>query len=191
MYLFFDTETTGLPLNWRAPISKLDNWPRMVQIAWLAFDKAGNELDSRNYIIKPDGFTIPKEAEAVHKISTQRALKEGIALEVALKEFADAIDKNEILVAHNMNFDEKIVGAEFLRAEVPNNFFKKTQICTMLASTDYCNIYKRGKIKWPRLSELHIKLFGVDFEEAHDAFVDVNACAKCFFELRKKGIIKA
>ncbi len=189
MYLFFDTETTGLPLDWKAPISKLENWPRLVQIAWLVFDKSGNQLDSRNYIIRPDGFVIPKEAQAVHKISTERALEEGIPLATALTEFAEAIAQNQILVAHNMNFDEKIVGAEFLRAEIPNEFFQKIQICTMLVSTDYCGIYKNGKIKWPRLSELHIKLFGIDFEEAHDAFVDVKACAKCFFELRKRKVI--
>ncbi len=190
MYLFFDTETTGLPLKWKAPLSDLDNWPRLVQIAWLVYDKSGNQLDSRNYIIKPEGFTIPKEAEAVHKISTEKAIAEGEPLRKVLTKFAEAIDQNQILVAHNMNFDEKIVGAEFLRTQTPNNFFKKAQICTMLTSTDYCGIYKRGKIKWPRLSELHIKLFGVDFEEAHDAFVDVKACAKCFFELQKRGVIK-
>lgn len=189
MYLFFDTETTGLPKRWQASISELDNWPRMVQIAWLIFDKSGNQLESQDYIIRPDGFLIPKEAENVHKISTEVALQKGIKLETALHQFAEAIEKVEIIVAHNINFDEKIVGAEFLRKNIPHQFFQRVQICTMLASTDYCGILKNQKLKWPRLSELHIKLFGVDFEEAHDALVDVKACAKCFFELQKRKII--
>ncbi len=33
MYLFFDTETTGLPRNWHAPASDLANWPRLIQLA--------------------------------------------------------------------------------------------------------------------------------------------------------------
>ena len=77
MYLIFDTETTGLPQNYSAPISDLDNWPRVVQLAWQLHDQAGNYLSGGNYIIKPDGFTIPFNAEKVHGISTQRALDEG------------------------------------------------------------------------------------------------------------------
>ena len=52
MYLFFDTETTGLPKDWKAPISDLDNWPRLVQIAWSHYDSSGNEISNNSYIIK-------------------------------------------------------------------------------------------------------------------------------------------
>lgn len=53
MYLFFDTETTGLPQNYKAPVTNLNNWPRMVQIAWLQYDKDGNRISANNSIIKP------------------------------------------------------------------------------------------------------------------------------------------
>ena len=59
MYLFFDTETAGLPRNRKAPVSDLNNWPRLVQIAWLLYDNSGSPVKSSDYIIKPEGFAIP------------------------------------------------------------------------------------------------------------------------------------
>jgi len=66
MYLFFDTETTGLPLNWKAPVTHVNNWPRMVQLAYLYYDTDGKMIDSGDYIIKPEGFTIPAEVSRIH-----------------------------------------------------------------------------------------------------------------------------
>ena len=53
MYLFFDTETTGLPKRWNAPVTDLENWPRLVQLAWIMYDDRGNMLESRDVIVKP------------------------------------------------------------------------------------------------------------------------------------------
>ena len=189
MYLFFDTETTGLPGNWNAPVTDLDNWPRLVQIAWLQYDHKGRKVSGRDYIIKPEGFTILDEASQIHGISTDRALQEGVSLQKVLEEFSSMIDESTFLVAHNMSFDEKIVGAEFLRQRVKNSFSETERICTMKATTDYCKLPGKYGYKWPKLSELHIKLFKNDFEEAHDASVDIAACAKCFWELKNRGII--
>ena len=190
MYLFFDTETTGLPKSWKAPVTDLHNWPRLVQIAWQQCDAEGKTIDQQTYIIKPEGFTIPDEAAKVHRVTTERAEKEGVDLEETLKTFEKALNDSDFLVAHNISFDEKIVGAELLRKGLESQFFKAPQICTMQQSTDHCRLPGRyGKYKWPTLSELHTNLFGEDFEEAHDAGVDVEACAKCFFELKRLGVI--
>ena len=70
MYLIFDTETTGLPRTYHAPMSDVDNWPRVVQVAWQLHDGKGSLLSQKNYIIRPEGFTIPYNAEKVHGIST-------------------------------------------------------------------------------------------------------------------------
>lgn len=59
----------------------------------------------------------------------------------------------------------------------------------MKSTTDYCAIEGYYGYKWPKLSELHIKLFGYDFEEAHNAAADIDATAKCFWELRKRKLI--
>lgn len=189
MFLFFDTETTGLPLDWQAPLENLDNWPRLVQLAWLLTDENGKEVERTSQIIKPEGFIIPKEAAAVHGISTEQAQKEGILLNTALKEFTKAVDEAKILVAHNMSFDEKIMGAELLRKSQEHKLFERPKICTMLSSTDFCKIDNGYGYKWPKLVELHFKLFDEEFEGAHDALADVKACARCFFELTKQGII--
>ena len=189
MYLFFDTETTGLPRDWKAPVTDVHNWPRMIQIAWILCDDNGDRIEADDYIIKPEDFTIPQDAAKVHGISTERAIAEGSDLEAVLVMFNDLVEQSEFIVAHNINFDEKIIGAEFLRKGIESSFEQKKKICTMNASTDYCEIPGPYGYKWPKLSELHIKLFGVDFEEAHDASVDINATERCFWEMRRKGIV--
>ncbi len=169
MYLFFDTETNGLPKNWKAPVTALSNWPRLVQIAWITYDSAGNEIERNDHIVKPQGFTIPYEASSIHGISTEKALSDGVDLQIVLDEFYKQVEKATVLVAHNISFDEKIVGAEFLRSGMANPIASKKKICTMRGTTDFVAIPGYYGYKWPKLSELHRKLFGFDFEEAHNA----------------------
>ncbi len=189
MYLFFDTETTGLPRNWKAPVTDLNNWPRMVQVAWIFCDKTGKRIDTKTYIIKPENYTIPRDASKVHGITTERAISEGKDLKTVLLEFNDFVNQSSFIIAHNISFDEKIVGAEFLRKSVNSDFFRKRKLCTMQESTSFCRITGKYGYKWPTLSELHTKLFGFDFVGAHDAFADIDATEKCFWEMRKIGII--
>lgn len=189
MYLFFDTETTGIPLDYKAPLSRLDNWPRLVQLAWLLHDERGNELERGSAMVKPVGFTIPMDAARVHGITTQRAIHEGRALKDVLTEFSAIIDKAGVLVAHNMAYDEKIMGAEFLRNAMPERIGPMKRLCTMQASTSYCAIPGPYGYKWPKLDELHRKLFGTGFTGAHNASSDIGATAKCFWELRRRKLI--
>ncbi|MHB8904110.1 MAG: 3'-5' exonuclease [Patescibacteria group bacterium] len=191
MYLFFDTETTGLPKNYQAPLDDFLNWPRIVQIAWSLYDEAGNHWESYCYIIKPNGFIISDEVAKLHRVSQERAEKEGVDLKIALDHFLRDAGSASYLVAHNIDFDEKIIGSELLREKlVPNPFRGVNRICTMKSSVNFCKIDNgRGSYKWPNLAELHRALFSSDFPEAHDALVDVKACAKCFFELKRKGIL--
>ena len=193
MYLFLDTETTGLPDNWNAPASNFNNWPRMVQLAYLLYDTNGQLVESENFIIKPNGYTIPSDSSRIHGITTQKAISEGIEIEIALSEFQTMLSKATYLVAHNMEFDEKIIGAEFYRLKNSDPLVSKAKFCTMKNSSiiSFCSIAsnKYGSYKWPKLSELHYKLFGTNFEDAHNASIDIQVTAKCFFALRKKGII--
>jgi DNA polymerase III subunit epsilon len=189
MYLFFDTETTGIPRNYKAPVTDLGNWPRVVQLAFVLADSAGKELGAEEFLIKPEGFVIPADATRVHGITTERAAAEGVAVRKALEGFLGALASARALVAHNMAFDEKILGAEFLRAQLGNPLPKAKRLCTMEAGTNYCALPGRYGFKWPTLGELHRKLFGKDVKEAHAALADVRSCAACFFEMRKRGII--
>lgn len=187
MYLFFDTETSGLPKNWKAPVSNLRNWPRMVQLAWLLCDETGKEVEVYSQIIRPEGFKISPEAIKIHGITIEKAMAEGVDLTKALQEFAQKIATAHTLVAHNISFDEKIVGAELIRKNIDSFLFKKKQICTMRTTTDFCKIPGRYGYKWPSLTELHQKLFQTKFDNAHDALADVRACAKCFYALKKQN----
>ena len=189
MYLFFDTETTGLPNNWKSPVTDLQNWPRLVQLAYLAYDKNGTFITGADIIIKPSGFTISIEASNIHGISTEKALREGQPLLGVLQNFNTLVDQAEHLVAHNMSFDEKIVGAEFLRNNMLNSIHPKRKICTMQSSTNFCAIQGPYGYKWPKLTELHNKLFNTGFQEAHNAAADIKATAKCFWELKRLGKI--
>jgi len=191
MYIVFDTETTGLPRNYDAPMTDLDNWPRLVQIAWQLHDKRGKLLSNNNFIVKPEGFTIPYNAEKVHGISTERANKEGHLLEKVLQIFHEDVEKANYLVGHNIGFDVNVVGSEFLRKKIPMKLQEMKELDTKDLSTDYCAIPggKGGKFKWPTLTELHHKLFGNGFEDAHDAAYDVDATAKCFFGLITQQVL--
>lgn len=192
MFLIFDTETTGLPLNYNAPISDLNNWPRVVQISWQLHDSKGELIDAQNYIIKPEGYTIPFNAEKVHGISTQKAINEGIELQWMLAEFNKAIEQTTYIVGHNVQFDLNVLGAEYLRKQVATLLNKKPTLDTQLLATDFCALPggRGGKFKWPKLEELHKKLFGKIFSEAHNAVADVEATTRCFFDLMRIGIIK-
>ncbi len=189
MYLFFDTETTGLPRNWKAPVNDLSNWPRLVQLAWLLYDNSGKLVSASDHIIRPEGFTIPAGASSIHGITQEKANREGAPLAAVLNEFLIHVNQSEILVAHNISFDENIVGAEFLRLNMPNVIPGKNRICTMLKSTQLCKLDGPYGYKWPKLSELHSILFQNGFAEAHNASVDIQATAKCFWELKKRGIV--
>lgn len=184
MYLFFDTETNGLPIKRTAPVEDLDNWPRLVQLAFLLYDFNGTLISSGNFIIKPDGFVIPSNVADIHRISTERALSEGVPVLSVLNDFSKTVRDAKYLVAHNMYFDKRVVGAEYLRIGLEDSLKYKKKICTMHSSTKFCGIGK-----WPTLQELHCKLFNSSFEEAHDAAVDIQATANCFWELKKLGII--
>jgi len=190
MYLFFDVETTGLPKDWKAPVSNLDNWPRIVQAAWLEFNDNGNELSRNEYIVKPNGFKIPKEATKIHGITTEQAKRDGIDINDLLLKFSSSIEKANVLVAHNIEFDQKVIAAEFIRANISNSLNNIKKICTMKESTNFCKIPGNYGFKWPNQSELHSRLFNTNIKESHNALVDATICAKCFFELIKKGIIK-
>ena len=186
MYLIFDTETTGLPKNWRAPISDTDNWPRCIQIAWQVHDEIGNLLENKSYIIKPVDFDIPYESEKIHGISTQLAEKEGYDLQKVLNEFNKSISKSKFVIGHNVNFDLNVIGCEFYRNNITSNIelVDILDTCTELTA-DLCKLPggRGGKFKLPTLTELHKFLFQVPFQEAHNASADVEATSRCFLEL--------
>ncbi|HCW65570.1 MAG TPA: DNA polymerase III subunit alpha, partial [Leeuwenhoekiella sp.] len=191
MYLIFDTETTGLPKNWSAPITDSDNWPRAIQIAWQLHDDMGNCIEHEDYLIRPDGFDIPFDAERIHGISTELAQRDGLPLGEVLGKFKAALERTKFVVGQNVGFDVNIMGAEFHRLDVTNQLQELPVLDTCTETTaQLCQIPggRGGKFKLPTLTELHQYLFNQPFAEAHNATADVEATTRCFFELVRRRI---
>ena len=191
MYLIFDTETTGLPKKWKAPITDTNNWPRCVQIAWQLHDDMGNLVDNQDFLIQPEGYNIPFESEQIHGISTELAQEKGVPLIEVLTHFNEAIAEAQFIVGQNIKFDLNIMGAEYYRLGVATQLNEKASldICTE-TTAKLCQIPggRYGKFKLPTLTELHQHLFNAPFSEAHNATADVEATTRCFFELVRKQV---
>jgi DNA polymerase III subunit epsilon len=181
-YLFFDTETTGLPRNYNLSYNEVDNWPRLVQLAFV-LSQDGEVLEQASYIIKPRGFTIPEKVIKIHGIDNLLAQREGVEIEKAISHFLElALDEEIVFVGHNFHFDKNILGAELVRLKIDASFFERPHFCTMTSQSRFLG-------KYPKLSDLHLELFGRDFANAHSALSDTLACHDCFFELRKRNRI--
>lgn len=191
-FLFFDTETTGKFGKDQKYDTDFESFPHIVSISWKF---KGVEKD---FIVKPEGYEIPKECTEIHGISTEMALERGVPLAFAIDNFInDAINADKI-VAHNIYFDTSIVKANALRLRMPyyyNNLVspaldKDKRICTMNKTIKFVGAkFPNGKgLKWPTLTELYAKLFNASFE-AHNSMSDVRALERCFNELVKQDVI--
>ena len=190
-YLFFDTETTGIPNDYKAPCTNTDNRPRLIQLGWLLTDAAGRILSEGNHIVRPDGFEIPKAASDVHGITTEFALENGKPLLDVIFAFGADLNQADCVVGHNLDYDLHIVGAEYVRLGYDSRImFARPTLCTMQATIQFCNIPGRFGPKWPKLMELYTKLFGQGFDGAHDAMADIVATKDCFFELIRRGVVR-
>ncbi len=191
MYLIFDTETTGLPKRWNAPLTDSDNWPRCIQIAWQLHDENGKLIEHQDYLVQPEGFNIPYDAEKIHGISTELAQQKGIPLAEVVEKFVEVLSKTKFVVGQNIGFDNNIMGAEFHRLGLENPLpkFKVLDTCTE-TTAQLCQLPggRGGKFKLPTLTELHKFLFNSPFNEAHNATADVEATTRCFLELVRRQI---
>jgi DNA polymerase-3 subunit alpha len=145
-----------------------------------------------NRIVRPEGYTIPYNAVQIHGITTERALAEGDAMTDVLADFREDLSQASYITGHNVGFDVKILGAEWIRlGEDAEIITDRPVIDSKDEGTAFCAIPggKGGAFKWPTLTELHEKLFGEPFAEAHDAAYDVAATARCFFGLIQRGVV--
>ncbi|NNK54936.1 MAG: DNA polymerase III subunit alpha [Flavobacteriaceae bacterium] len=191
MYLIFDTETTGLPKRYDAPLSDSDNWPRCIQIAWQLHDDMGNLLENEDYLVQPEEFNIPYDSEKIHGISTELAQQQGKPLDEVVQRFLETLEKSKFVVGQNVDFDINIMGAEFYRLGIENALASKPVLDTCTETTaQLCQLPggRGGKFKLPTLTELHQFLFDQPFAEAHNATADVEATTRCFLELIRRQI---
>lgn len=194
-----DTETNGKIKNYKWKLTKenlrhssvitLDNFPRITQLSYqVAVLETGEVVKEYDSIIKPDGWTVPKEQFFIeNNISTERCEREGIPCIDALQELKSDMAECEIIVTHNNDFDIPVIQAEMIRYGV-KDVKKLIKICTMKETIEFCKLPNRNgysSYKYPKLEELYNILFKKDMEGAHDALSDVNACRECFIQLIK------
>ncbi len=178
--LVFDVETTGLPKKRKASLDDLDNWPYIVQLSWVVYDVLEGSIESINdSVIKlPEGISVPTESTKVHGISNEMMLANGVDIKKQLRYFLTDATNSDLLVAHNIEFDETVISVECIRNFHNNSFkdIKTPRYCTMKKSI------KRWR-KWLKLEILHEKLFDQKLKNLHNSLNDVYVCLRCFIKL--------
>ncbi len=190
-YLVFDTETTGFQPARHVSIKSSSHWPYILQIAWSVLDENFNTLISKNYYTTYNGV-IPVEASRVNKITKAILKEKGVDTLIVLQEFLSFALSSEHLVAHNINFDFRIIQAELYRNGFGEPLVNAETICTMEASKTWVNASNiNGGLKYPKLSELYAKCFGESdsLTGMHNALNDVNVTAMCFSYMVKNEIL--
>lgn len=187
-----DCETTGLPPKKADYKVDFMNYPYVVTFAYKINDDVTQE-----FIINQEGRPIPPEATAIHGITDEMAAASKHTLFDVLTRFMEESKNCHYTVGHNIFFDTSTIKANVLRliqlegatpdffAQLEELLSKERRICTMFSTIKFCGL--NGK--WPKLTELHQKLFGCAFDGAHTSGGDVDATRKCFLELVKMGII--
>lgn len=187
--LVFDTETTGF-MDKKNP--ELENQPHIVQFAWIigTVSELGKFSEEKriNILVHP-GIPIPYGASQVHHIydiDVQDAPK----IDEKIEEIVEYINEVDAIIGHNIEYDEQMIQLELRRLWKLYLYQPKQVLCTMKTTVDFCAIQGNGeRLKYPKLWELHKKLFDEYFMGAHDALVDVEATLRCFLELNKKWIL--
>lgn len=188
-YLFFDTETTGLPID-RSPATKTDGiWPNIVSIAWILADDDSTILHSEYNIVKPKGWIIPEESIAIHKINQTTAEKYGIELKTVIDRFLWYVNECDVIVAHNLYFDKNVINNALkwqLGRSLMLDDYKKRMFCTMQNGRPLVGIPSKtaGKFKSPKLSEMYKEVFGVEPSGTlHNAMTDTQILMECFYKI--------
>lgn len=200
LILFFDIESTGLPRDWKAPVSDLDNWPRVIELAASLHDSdTEGEVAALSVLIDPDGWTVPDEPFWRDRgMTTAKCMLDGVSILEAATAFLSLVERADYLVAHNLDFDQKVMAAECLRLGLSSTH-RPVKLCTKELSTQYCKIrfntkqrrFPGQQYKWPSLEELWGVLFGKDtLVQEHRAKGDVEVLKTCFFELVRRHVIR-
>ena len=191
--IFYDTETTGLPL-FDQP-SEDPGQPHIVQLAASLVDlDTQRTISGIDLIVKPDGWTIPDEVAAIHGITTDFAMEVGVPEKLVLEIFLGLWGGN-LRIAHNEQFDARIlrIGCKrFFNDEIADNWkggesggtARMTTKILQLPPTEKMRAAGRNHFKTPNLREAYRHFFNQDFENAHSALADVRACKKVYFAAR-------
>lgn len=189
MYLFLDTETTGFP---NPKLSARDRAQgRACQVAFILCDENGRNLSEFTSLIAPDNWTISEGARNVHGLDDALCAQYGVKSRMAFQVFQRLAKMAKHVVAHNLDFDWKVLTMEAAAHDLEMPVFEGKR-CTMKTSTELCKLPQKNRstYKWPKLEEALPILCGRELGDgAHDAMVDTRGCRDLFFELKNRGVI--
>lgn len=188
MLNFFDTETTGI-VDFRAPLTA-PHQPRIVQLGAQLHDANRRVVAEMNLLVKPDGWTIPPEATAIHGITTEMCDRFGFPIKTVLGLFIRMARKSDLQIAFNFDYDNALVQGELVRLEAADDlafWLQAKSFCAMKAATPVLKIPggRGGEYRWPKLSVAYRHFTGSELEGAHDAMADVRGCAAVFYALKQ------
>ena len=183
--LFVDTETTGLPTGWSKPYSSERNWPCIAQLAWVVYTVEGELVKTENHYIRVPAGRMRPSAQAIHGLTPAFLEQHGEDRSIVMQRFFNDLRTYcPLVIGHYMRLDFHMVGVEFHRSSLPNLLAELPTLCTMQTSQRQAQAQARSFL---RLGELHEHLFKEPMARQHDALVDAQATARCFFELRRLG----
>lgn len=191
MICFFDTETTGIYNRAQPHGSPMQ--PHICQLGAQLCTESGRIVAEMNLLVRPNNWSVPAEAEAIHGISTELCQTYGLPIATVIKLFAQFVRRARLVAAHNFPFDQGMAWTEFVRCEAATElalFLGCPSFCTMQTLTSIMKLPGRsGSFKWPNLQEAHEFICGSRFEGGHDAMADVNALRRVFFGMQKAGYL--
>ena len=180
--IVFDIETNAFLKSHKLKPTKsnLKRFPFISQIAWVIKD--GENLTEKKFYIKPDNWKI--EIAHFNGVTQENCENEGIPIVTVLEEFMIDYNQCETLVAHNTEFDVKIMDIETMR-NFNKRFAPANTYCTMKNSIELCELppFRYGSYKFPKLTELYYQLFYENIVQTHDALDDIRITLKCYNEL--------
>lgn len=199
--LVFDTETTGLPTNkYECKRAKwYKHWGHIVQISWIMYDVDIHCIvEMKDHIIKiPDDIELPQSSVNIHGITREKMNDFGVSFKYILNDFINSLNCCDVIIGHNIEFDINMVRAEMLRMGAVDYFqlINKPIFCTMKENIKYCKILAtsysgRKYYKYPKLMELHKKIYNYIPENLHNSLVDVIVCLRCYLKLEHDIEIK-
>ncbi|HEX4843172.1 MAG TPA: 3'-5' exonuclease [Limnobacter sp.] len=181
--LFFDTETTGLPV-WSSP-SDAPEQPHLVELAAVLVNT--NTLETHqtlSVIVRPDGWTIPQETIDVHGITNEVAQQVGVPEKLAVQMLLALVAGADKRVCYNRTFDQRIIRIALKRYgfdEATQEEWARTDDfeCAMLRAKAHLKLGKQCK-----LSEAFESIMGVPMAGAHRAMTDTRACLDIYLAMR-------
>lgn len=187
-FLVIDTETSGLPKNWQAPYAETDNWPYIIQIAWIIYNQNHEEVKRENHFIYYKNIDIAESATAIHQITADFLIKNGEDKQTVLNLLiSDLSTYKPLVIGHFVAFDLQMLNVEFYRLGQTHALNTLSYFCTMMASTPFV---RNPKIAQLKLNEFYIELFNEVPKQIHNALADAILTARIFFYLLKANLVE-